>query len=305
MAVKGKMMSVKLNDFIHRMKSAGVFPKNIEMANWNNWHLVSCFDEKPREYISDSAYMGIDKSPEIAIFKSLTEYCERTLSRRSNDSITKITARSDGFAAYPVLFENHTLAKINAQENALHESIERLMWSTWWDSQHVAFEVVDPLKGIFGADINALVNEFSLKSVRQINVHDASGRYCLSILLAEKGDGGFVTGGACSQVQNEEKRLTPAFGELLRHLFVVEKMLSAKSLGETFYEKRLFGFGSGVWSSLVKKRLSTRGPMPIQLPDLVVNQEIIHEAMDLVKIHRCLFLNQPVFMGGAIERLCI
>lgn len=296
---------MKLPFFIERLKARNLFPKNVQVSDWHDWTLVSCFDQKNSNFISDSVTMGIDKDPETAFFKSLTEYCERRLSRESMDPVTKITARSDGLAAFPVLAGRGQAAQERARQNALGEAVERFLWSTWWDQSRVSYKSIIPVLTRQAEDIRKLIQEFDLVSINEIQVDDSQKRYRLSILLAETRSGGFVTGGAASEIHLPDKRFLPAFGELLRHLIVVRKMKDANLTQLSFYEKRLYGFGSGEFRSIVAERLATLGTESIVLPGLVADQEVNHSAPEIVKIHRCLFEDQPVFMGGKIERLCI
>ncbi len=266
--------------------------------------MVSCYDKKNESSISDEVYMGIDKNPKIAFAKALTEYCERTLSRQSQDPVTKITVRSDGFAAYPV-FEDALQARIAARENALSEATERYLWAKWWDEQVVCYQIKNALQTELELDFKDLIQEFDLVSIKEIQVNESKGEYRLSIFIAETRDGGFVTGGACSRVEDHMKRFNPAFGELLRHLIVVKNMLSVKPANSSFYECRLLGFGSGKWRGLVADRLKVSGSEVVLLPKLSIDQEVQHSLMEIVKIHRCLYEDQPPFIGGALERLCV
>jgi hypothetical protein len=298
-------MTCDLKMFLSHLKTANIFPKSIEAARWHNWNLVSCFDDISNAMISDLVYMGVDQDPQIAFAKAVTEYCERTLARRSSDPITKLTERSDGFAAFPVSNGDYDTAAKRARENALNEAVERFLWGTWWDNKSVRYQVCEPDSSVLSGDFQSLVRDFGLQSLREIQIDDANAEFRLSIFIAENRHGGFVTGGACSKVNEILRRYVPAFGELLRHLMVMEKMVSSRATGTSFYEKRLHGFGMGAWRKLVLDRLGYNGSIPIQLPRLVVDQAVQHSAPELIHIHRCLFEYQPPFIGGALERLCI
>ncbi|MCM2281301.1 MAG: hypothetical protein NDI61_05570 [Bdellovibrionaceae bacterium] len=91
-----------LPTFIKAMKSKDLFPKNVQISEWREWTLVSCFDKTNSSFISESVAMGIDKNPETALFKGLTEYLERRLAKASQDPIVGLTERTDGFAAFPI-----------------------------------------------------------------------------------------------------------------------------------------------------------------------------------------------------------
>lgn len=299
------MAMTALAAFIKAVKLKDLFPKNVQISEWRDWTLVSCFDKATSSVISESVSMGIDKNPETALFKGLTEYLERRLAKASQDPIVRLTERTDGFAAFPVLNGQQERAQAQARRNALDEAVERLMWATWWDDDSVTFSTNSISSSPIAQDLQALTDQFDLARVFEVQVDDAQNKYRLSILVAESKGGGFVTGGAASEINAKEKRFVPAFGELLRHLLALEQIRTLSDSELSFYEKRLSGFGSGRWGLAVRQRLSTVGNYRVELPSLVVDREVQQEAPDLVKIHRCLFTNQPIFIGGPLERLCI
>lgn len=286
-------------EFIQILKARKLIPEKIEIAEWQSWTLVSCYSGTSSKYISESVAMGIDVDSHIALAKAITEFLERKLSKESEDEAVRLTQRSDGFAAFPV-YADSEFSKLKAQQNAFGEAVERFVWAAWWDDESVSFKIED-LK----AEVGLLIKrEFQLKSLREITVPTSSG-FFLKILLAETAKGGFVTGGAAGTSEQKEEVFSRAFGELLRHLIVVKKMTSSERSSMSFYEQRLWGFASGEWSGLVLKRLEQKSAKILGLPKLVVNQSIFHPHSDVVSIHRCLFENQPLFIGGPLERLCI
>jgi hypothetical protein len=293
--------------YLRKLQQRGLAPKEIKISEWNAWTAVSCFDFVSSKYISESVSMGIDKDTEIALWKALTEFGERKLAKECPDLAAKLTRRSDGFAAFPVKSVNRDEYLLRARENAHSEAIERFLWAHWWDDNSVFYELQDQQFPGIANDIDQLIGEFDLKAVREIRVPDETGAHELSILVAETKLGGFFTGGACSRFGQDEKRMVQAFGELLRHLFAYRKIrqdLNETELG-SFYEKRLFCFGSGIYSELVRRRLMQTGTRRVRLPQLIVDQELSNPHRDLVALYRCLFAQQPTFMGGKLERLCI
>lgn len=289
---------MNIAEFSKELKTREIAPRNIQFSEWHDWTMVSCFNQDDKSFISELASMGIDKNPEIALMKALVEFHERQVFKTSNDESMDLTDRSDGIAAYPTF---HQDGKVKAQQNAYNEAIERYLWCHWWDNTHTEYSIE---KLNLNEEKN-LKNEFNLKKLYQIKVKASNSNISLKIILAEKNDGGFVTGGAAGADTDLEQTQQRAFGELLRHLFVIKKMATNCTDSMSFYEKRLWGFGNGDWSKLVTSRLQINGSLQINLPKLIVDKEIIHENSDLITIHRCLFLNQPVFMGGILERLCI
>lgn len=286
-------------ELLESLKFRKLAPEKIEVAEWYSWTLVSSYSGKSAKYISESVAMGIDRDPHIALAKSITEFLERKLSKESDDSVVKLTERSDGFAAFPV-YSDQDFAKKKARQNALGEATERFAWASWWDDLSVGFkiEIVNTVLS------DRLCSEFLLKSIRLITV-PTSSHLSLKILLAEMATGGFVTGGAAGAPEQEEETFSRAFGELLRHLIVVKRMSESDRTVLSFYEQRLWGFASGDWSDLVIERLNKTSGKMLQLPPLLVDQAVSHPHSDLVSIHRCLFENQPIFIGGPLARLCI
>jgi hypothetical protein len=292
-------MKLIVDNFSRELQNRGLAPTNIQFATWQNWTLVSCFAEDDSLFISEKVTMGIDRNPEVALMKGLTEFCERKISRDSLDVIAKLTARSDGFAALPKQYE---LAHNRVQENALNEAIERYLWAKWWDDTSTKFFMSDDFTF---ANKEQLFVEFNLEKISSIHILPNNHNSSLLILIAKIKDGGYVTGGAAGNIQNKEETFARAFGELLRHLIVVKEMLTSNYSPSSFYEKRLYGFGNGAWNKIVEDRLAQNGINAILLPELIADREVEHLNIDFIILHRCLFNNQPTFMGGDLERLCI
>lgn len=291
-----------LSFYLSELEARNLMPANIEAAEWFDWTIVSCFDTKSSEYISESVRMGIDKDKEIAFMKALTEHCERILSKNTEEKNITTYGRSDGFAAFPILGKNNESAARRGRENAYNEAVERFLWATWWDDNDIAFSILPAALAL--NDLQNLTNQFNLESIKEIQVKDSLGVYCLSILLAKIKNGGYVTGGACSLLDNK-RRYDQAYGELLRHLFVTQTNKNIDAAKLSFYEKRLFLFASGKLNQKVEDRLIASGSKQIVLPDLALDKCINHSQADLIYLHRCYFKNQPIFMGGDVDRLCI
>lgn len=289
---------MNIKEFSAELKMRSLAPKNIEFSSWHNWTFVSSFNELNTKFISESVSMGIDKNPEIALMKSLTEFCESYIFRTSIDPAVKITTRSDGFAAYP---SNVPDFQNRARNNAYNEAVERYLWATWWDNDEIAFSIEE----IKLEEDEILKKEFELTNIYTIKVETENSDISLKILLAKNNDGGYVTGGAAGNDYEINQTNSRAFGELLRHLLVIKKMKNQMMSGLSFYEQRLWGFASGDWKDLVLSRLNSKSERTITLPSLIIDKEVIHKDSDLVCTHRCLFKDQPIFMGGNLERLCI
>jgi len=294
-------------DFLSEINNRKLSPKNIITSHWYGWHIVSAFNNETSKYISESVSMGISKNADIAIKKALTEFCERTLIKVSNDPIAHLTSRTDGFSAFPML---DNLSAENAKNNAINEAVERYLWSTWWDSKKVFYKI-NQNKNLLSLqlDFDNMIKYFNLQKIEIIEITDSKTEFLLLILKATNSDGGVLTGGACEKlplIEPTEINLKErAFGELLRHLLAYEKIKKSDLLNLSFYEQRLSGFASGQWKNIVEQRFKYIGQTPIELPEFVANNIVHHEHDDLVCLHRCLFKNQPIFMGGPLERLCI
>ncbi|MES2802752.1 MAG: hypothetical protein V4654_09695 [Bdellovibrionota bacterium] len=291
-----------LSFYLSELEARNLMPAHIEAAEWFGWTLVSCFDTKSSEYISESVRMGIDQDKETAFLKALTEHCERILSKNTPEKSITSYGRSDGFAAFPILDQNINVATLRGRENAYNEAVERYLWATWWDNLDISFSISPTSSAINGTQ--SLIDQFNLEYIKEVQIKDSSENQCLSIFLAKIINGGYVTGGACSLV-GDNRRYTQAYGELLRHLFVTKNNQSIAHSNLSFYEQRLFSFASGKLNHIVENRLHCIGSKLIELPELVLDTCVKHEHSDLIYLHRCYFENQPVFMGGNIERLCI
>lgn len=290
-----------IRNYIEKLKQHQLFPGNIQISSWKDWNIVSCFDGISSTYISESVSMGIDKNQEVALAKALTEFCERKLIKESTDPSAKLTTRSDGFAAFPIVDIPKSEAQLRAGANALSEAIERSAWATWWDDHETLYEV---RSGKNLPEFQALSREFDLIDL-QVVVVPCAFQQKLTIMIAFNRSGGVTTGGAAGSDFNSEGTMARAFGEMLRHLIVVNKMVVLGSQNMSFYERRLFGFASGEWRELVGNRLNKTGDKIVSFADLICDCEISHDHSDLIVIHRCLFRDQPIFMGGELERLCI
>ncbi len=289
-----------LSEYVSKIGEFGLAPKNIEISKWNSWSIVSCYSEISEKYISESVSMGIDKNLDVALAKALTEFLERTLGHNDLNDYKIFNMRSDGFAAYPV-YTDLISSQAVARRNALNEAIERFVWSNWWDYNNIYFEK----SNIISEEIEFLKKDFLLKNVIKIEI-PTNLNVSLVIFLAERINGGYITGGAAGHSSDQVQVHSRAFGELLRHLLAVSRIENnSTKAGLSFYEERLWRFASGEWNELVQKRLAVECNGVIELPSLIVDNQIIHKYTDLVSIHRCYFDGQSDFIGGQIDRLCI
>lgn len=296
-------------DFLLYSKNRGILPKNIEVAQWNNWYIASGFDFASSAFISENVSMGISKDPDLAIRKCIVEFMERQVFVKCQDFQLLKHNRSDGVAAFPILNE-HSVN--NAKHNSICEAAERFLWASWWDNVNFNHSIIslESANSQVANDIDSLIQDFNLQNIQLIQINDLRKEFLLVILIASNMKGGFITGGACEFANSGVIRIANlyerAFGELLRHLVAYKKMCEHSKLTNlTFYENRLLGFASGKWSDLVLNRLQAKGIVDIPLTHVEVNTELIHSDNDILYVHRTLFHNQPTFIGGTVDRLCI
>lgn len=302
-------MNNTLKKILIFLKSHKITPSNIEIAQISNMFFVSSYNFLNSEFISESIASGASYEKDIALIKSLTEYIERMLSKEvSNQFKSMGVYRSDGFAAFPNDSENLDIAKI-CSHNAFHEAYERYCWANWWDNSDYSFTIQEQLHFSSAKNLffyNYLIKNFDLEKLLYISpttnlVHQSK----TIIIFAKIRNYGYVSGGAADFVENTNSIVTRAFSELTRHLIAFQKMKVSPSKKFTFYENRLFNFACGQNNFIVEKRLSASGNKILLLPDLAFNDSFQHRFANDFILHRCLFKNQPIFMGGDINRLCI
>jgi hypothetical protein len=227
------------------------------------------------------------------------------------------TKNSDGFAGFPSAA--HDASRI-AQRNAFAEAIERFVWSTWWDSYSACkmekFKLFD-FKNTLVKDLLEIINEHTpVKTIYRIipTVLNSDGIQTI-IFFVKLEYGGFISGGAAGDVDNNKFSTSfidiqfRALAEMVRHSIGYRRSLEKKLIPETLYEKRLLYFASGEGDQLVEDRLNifsnSNKRDPIILPELIYDSVIPHEFSEAVVVHRCLFNNQPPFVGGSVARLCL
>lgn len=130
---------------------------------------------------------------------------------------------------------------------------------------------------------------------------DGFETFILFLILA---NGGLVSGGAAGPKADRESSILRALSELSRHAICAKKIIEGTK-PETFYERRLEYMVMKNASEQLFKRLGSSGDRVIFLPKLRFDDEVKHAMQDLVVVHRCYFFDQPVFIGGKLERLCL
>ncbi|MEQ1665165.1 MAG: hypothetical protein ABL927_07310, partial [Bdellovibrionales bacterium] len=209
----------------------------------------------------------------------------------------------------PTSFENATM---QARENALCEAIERYAWAKWWDEEKTKYLIsnLDLLDRSYWGESYSLVEKIkSILDIEQIiEINPKFTPYDdkeLIILVAHIKNHGVVTGGACGDRTVRAKTLARASGELFRHILAAKKILDQKATPASFYEKRLAYLFSSNGLKQFNNRVSIQGQNPIILPELIIDEEIPHSYSEIVSVYRCLFKDQPPFVGGLLERMCL
>ena len=145
-----------------------------------------------------------------------------------------------------------------------------------------------------------------LESLVVIEPHTNSSDNCVLILMGKIEGKGYISGGAAGTVTNKNETITRGLSELIRHGLAVNRFVKTNIKPETFYEKRLLYFGSGQGNSRVESRIKHISDSKIEIPELEIDQEIKSENFgSLIYTHRCLFKDQPPFVDGELERLCL
>lgn len=286
------------------LKRRGKLPLNMEFSSEQEHHWVTAFNHLNAEFIHESVATGFDIDEKLATLKCLTEYCERMafIEGASNNDPTCNTERSDGIAAFPISYDLQT-AKRRARENALNEAIERYAWATWWDDVDTMSQVSEVEN--YPHAVKIIQNHVSIEKMITVKPFIRSHFHELIINVFVLSDGGVVCGGACGAKNDSEKTQLRAVSEALRHALAIKKMKEENASPTSFYEKRLLFFSSPKGQTVALNRLSIAGKKSVILPSLKIDGEIKYSLSDLVYVHRVLFENQPPFVGGALERLCI
>lgn len=292
---------------IQAFKSKGRLPKNINVATASGRFWVECHDVKTDGIMADQSTTGFSTCPEIALMKALSERAEHQafIEGHKNGLNSCMTERSDGFAAYPKCYED---AGFKAREAALSEATERYVWSTWWDNDQIGFKInsirFESMNDELIKYSHYIMAECQIAEIFVIRpkIQNHLDRTVL-ILIAHLKSGGFISGGACGSDVNDV--LLRSMDELYRHGLAILKVKEKKISAVSFYEQRLVFFGLGHGSKIVSKRLAAEGNESIVLPSLLIDEAIEHSMSDDYVVHRCLFENQPAFIGGKMERLCL
>lgn len=303
--------SVRLHRFLAELRARELLPADISVAKIApDLFMSSAYFEKRHAIISESVASACDPDPRLATFKALVELIERRAFEEAQNRGLAIAAseRSDGCAAYPSLLFPRWMARREARTRALGEAFERFVWAAWWDEPDCAFSLEEwrpttkPTQTFLSAleEIQDLERVFCIRPMTG-GAHDLS----LAILVARFKGGGYASGGAAGPRAWRANTEFRAVNELYRHSLALCRMREEGHEPASFYQKRLWFFGSGAGDALIAERLRQRGTRTLLLPELLHDGEIPHSLSELVAVHRCQFREQRPFIGGALERFCI
>ncbi len=298
-----------LTFLLKELKLRNRLPRNMDVSKVGDRYWFVCHDEDKSKIISENSATGFADVGNIALLKALSERVERLAFRSGyeNKLTSCMTERSDGFAAYPLFYQN---AESKARESALAEAVERYVWAKWWDDETIAFKL-DSINSSANRHnilpyVATVKNQCGLEEIFIIEPKIENQRgLVVVILFGCLKSGGFISGGACGLIGDTKQSLLRSLDELYRHGLAIKKIGLENIEPVTFYEQRLAYFGLGHGNHLIKKRLQAKGRESIILPKLEIDEVVKHELHDLFQVHRCYFENQPPFVGGALERLCL
>lgn len=300
-----------ITSFIKKIKQEGHELPKLKISRLGELTFVSAYSEKPTSVMANNVTAGVDFEPNKATLKALVEFFERACFAYGVDHGDPICSRrhSDGVAAFPIIDTNATA---RARENAFNEALERFVWATWWDNSNIANDSMPIEKSQYWGSVNfkTTVKAFQklvpLKSLVAITPIHSEKDHNVIILFGELQNGGFISGGAAGESKRNGTTIVRALAELVRHGLGVQKFRQTGIIPSTFYEDRLMYFGSGKGDALVYERLSSNGKEVVQIPSLALDSYIEAPPFkNIVYAHRCLFTDQPPFVDGRLERLCL
>lgn len=300
-------MELITKNIINEFKLKGILPKHIDSTQVGNRYWFVCHDGEDLGVMSERSTTGFSFDSNIALLKALSEKVENmSFNQGRQKGLTScLTERSDGFAAYPIKTAN---AEAKVREAALSEAVERYVWATWWDHEDIQFNMKNIKSFMFNSVANSYLaqieKECEISEIFVIEpcVENLESQKVL-ILFARLKDGGFISGGACGE--DEFETILRSLDELFRHGLAIKKIKNTNQEHHSFYEKRLAYFGLGKGDRLINKRLSQKGNRSITLPKLIIDEPVESVLKNHYLVYRCLFVNQPPFIGGELERMCL
>lgn len=302
--------AVSSHELLGRLAERDFAPQNIQLTSVGGGFFASVFgDDVHDDAISENVSIGFAQTPELATLKGVVEWLERAAFREgaaANHPGCR-TARSDGFAAFPLIGDSGSKAKNSARKHAYGEAVERYVWATWWEDHEIGHEryseSIIPVDGLCSGLLSAAARQVEIDRFEVIVPNSDAAESELAIIIAHLKNGGSLTGGAAGRL-DDAGLWERAAAELFRHCLALRRILNGESQAISFYERRILLFGTGEGRGIVADRLNRKGMKQVLLPALAFDDEIPYMQSDLVYVHRCLFDKQPPFIGGQLARLC-
>lgn len=286
---------------LEAIKVAGFLPKNIEKTQFKSIFFYNIYNNPFGNIMSYDVSTGVDSNEKIALLKALVEYLERNaFSESSKKKLFPLHSFSDGFAAIPKSFPNYIQ---RTRDNSLAEATERYIWASWWDNKTGA-QISEIYAKEQSTKIRDLLDFIEHTNIYKIEpfVKNDSGIKTIIIFIKLK-NGGYISGGAAGA--DKDATLFRASSEIIRHYLGFLKYKELNLSPCHFYDERLVYFANGFGNHLVEDRLNSTSDKSLVLPKLIYDTPVPHTFENVVYVHRCLFKNQPLFVGGDLTRLCL
>lgn len=286
---------------INAIKAAGQLPKHIQKTNFKSVFFYNIWNVPYGNIMSYNISTGVDTNEQLALLKSFVEYFERKAFFESNEEgIFPLSKASDGFAAFPKSFPEYFE---RARNNSLAEAVERFVWGSWWDNKTNAqvSEIYIEDQELPVKDLLSFIDSSHIFMIEPL-VENESNIKTIIIFIKLK-TGGYISGGASGLRKSDT--IFRAASEAVRHYLGFLRYKELRLTPCHFYDERLIYFANGLGNTLVEDRLNSISNKSIILPNLVYDQAVQHSFDNIIYVHRCLFENQPPFVGGDIARLCL
>lgn len=307
--------ALRAQNLFAKLKQRGITFCGVEIVPFGN----SFFEVNLRHstekipLMNPHAEAGVDRNVHIATLKALSEYFERNAWRKGKEQGSAICeGGTDGFAAFPKLFFPGWYPRKRAREAAYTEALEHFAKAQWWDDSSVAFSTKTySLDAAVRAFPNIAPFFLACAKVAQngrvqvVKPRISCTTHEVILLLWWFGDGGVTMGGACGPTSSSGHTHVRAASELFRHVLAVSRAKNAGLSSKNSYDQRLMFFGNSDGSAAVRSRLRQQGIQTLSIPKLALDIEIPHEHQDLAVVWRCLFIGQPEFLCGPVERFCL
>ncbi len=292
----------------------GLVAKNIEFTQVGSFYFANLFSYQHSLIITDTVFTGFASEPKLALSKAISEMIERKAFEAGYENGVPAcqSQHSDGFAAFPRRSGSNEDPLRKVREIALNEATERYVWATWWDKkteaqiQTIPFDEIRSMLGDAAFALLGSLNQYcEYKEIIRIRPTVVNSDNYTILFFVRLKNAGFISGGACDSTLFEAT--SRALSELYRHGLAWVLSQKKNLRPATFYEKRLILFASGNKNELVFETIhsSLRSSAEIKLPRLIFDTEISHSLSDMYICYRCLFENQPPFVGGDLARLCL